>query len=185
MIPDNTSVEEWRVIPTLPLYEASNLGRVRAFKTGKVRKTYLRDKGGGVLYYMLTLWDAEVRKYKSREVHTLVLEAFVGKRPAGMYTCHNDGDSTNNRLSNLRYDTPKSNYEDMRRHGTLNIVRGERRGHAKLTETEVLEIRRTYRPFDKGYSLRALARRFNISRSVIRSILSNNTWDHVREDKAA
>lgn len=51
---------------------------------------------------------------KTKNVHVLVAEAFLGQRPDGMHVCHGDGDKTNNRLDNLRYDTPKSNWEDFR-----------------------------------------------------------------------
>jgi hypothetical protein len=52
-------------------------------------------------------------------VHTLVLETFVGPRPEGMQACHDpDRDGMNNRLDNLRWDTPKANQQDSIRHGT-------------------------------------------------------------------
>jgi hypothetical protein len=39
---------------------------------------------------------------KSRAVHRLVLEAFVGPCPPGYQCCHWDGVATNNRVENLR-----------------------------------------------------------------------------------
>lgn len=51
-------------------------------------------------------------------VHRLVLEAFIGPRPPGMYGCHNNGNPTDNRLRNLRWATPRENVADMHRHGT-------------------------------------------------------------------
>ena len=75
----------------------------------------------------------------SRHVHRLVLEAFLGPCPPGLICCHNDGDPANNRLSNLRWDTYKSNSEDMLRHGTRRM--GSAAG-AKLDEEDVLGIRR-------------------------------------------
>src|ERR1700722_12370957 len=38
---------------------------------------------------------------KRFQVHTLVLEAFVGPRPEGMECRHGNGDHTDNRLGNL------------------------------------------------------------------------------------
>lgn len=49
-------------------------------------------------------------------VHELVLLAFHGPRPAGFEGCHGDGDSKNNRASNLRWDTPAMNIADRTRH---------------------------------------------------------------------
>ncbi len=53
-----------------------------------------------------------------RLVHRLILLAFVGECPDGLQACHYDGDKSNCRLSNLRYDTPKGNAADKVRHGT-------------------------------------------------------------------
>lgn len=53
-----------------------------------------------------------------RYVHRLVLEAFVGPCPEGLIACHNNGDPTDNRLENLRWDTPSSNMFDKQAHGT-------------------------------------------------------------------
>lgn len=58
-----------------------------------------------------------------RPISSLVLEAFVGLRPPGLQTCHNDGDSTNDHLSNLRWDTPSENMWDKTRHGTHHNIR--------------------------------------------------------------
>ena len=57
---------------------------------------------------------------KTRTVHSLVAEAFIGARPEGMEICHSDGDPTNNHLDNLRYGTPSDNTLDKVRHGTHN-----------------------------------------------------------------
>jgi hypothetical protein len=47
-------------------------------------------------------------------IHVLVAEAFLGPRPRGYHICHKDGDKTNNKIENLRYDTPKGNWQDFR-----------------------------------------------------------------------
>ena len=50
----------------------------------------------------------------TKNVHVLVAQAFLGSRPEGMHVCHIDGDKTNNNLSNLKYGTPKENWQDFR-----------------------------------------------------------------------
>lgn len=55
---------------------------------------------------------------KRQWVHRLVLSAFTGPCPPGMECCHNDGDPSNNRPENLRWDTRSSNARDKRVHGT-------------------------------------------------------------------
>lgn len=56
-------------------------------------------------------------------VHVLVLEVFVGPCPSGMEGCHANGDPSDNRLVNLRWDTHSANMRDAMRHGTHNWVR--------------------------------------------------------------
>jgi len=55
---------------------------------------------------------------KTRLVHQLVLEAFVGPCPIGQEVRHLDGDGTNNHRENLTYGTPGENQLDRVRHGT-------------------------------------------------------------------
>lgn len=50
--------------------------------------------------------------------HPFVASAFLGPAPAGTEVCHNNGLRTDNRVSNLRYDTHGNNQRDQRLHGT-------------------------------------------------------------------
>lgn len=110
----------------------------------------------------------------TRRVHHLVLEAFVGPRPSGMVCCHYDGDPANNRLDNLRWDTPKANSDDKRRHGTMVV--GERAPKAKLGEADVREIRSLHA---KGTRPDDLASRFGVTRENIRAIVARKSWRHL------
>lgn len=117
---------EWRPISGYEgYYEVSNKGIVRSLdrdvehavsgvvrRRGRVIKLKPHKDG----YRMVTLHKEGRRK--NRMVHQIVLEAFVGPCPPGQQTCHNNGDPSDNRLENLRWDTPKANVADKRRHGT-------------------------------------------------------------------
>jgi hypothetical protein len=91
---------------------------------------------------------------KQHRVHCLVLEAFVGPRPAGMQGCHNDSNKLNCALSNLRWDTPKGNIADRRRYD------GDDNPNAKLTNEQRDEIKRRR---SAGETLRTIAADFDIS----------------------
>lgn len=54
---------------------------------------------------------------------------------------------------------------------------GEKHYCSKLTEKEVLEIRKLYVPYK--YSTYRLAKKFNIGRSSIRRIIKRKTWKHI------
>lgn len=106
-------------------YEVSDQGRVRSLDrvvdtargprkySGRILKLTVKNNG----YLSCALWVCQVAKHVS--VHTLALESFVGPRPAGMEGCHNDGDRTNARLSNLRWDTHSENVYDSVRSRTM------------------------------------------------------------------
>lgn len=104
----------------------------------------------------------------------MVLDAFVGPRPPGLVCCHWDGIPANNHLENLRWDTYKSNCDDMLRHGTRRL--GETGTRAKLREVDVLEIRRLG---SEGASPRDLAVRFEVGDANIQAILKGRTWRHL------
>ncbi len=101
-------------------------------------------------------------------VHRLILEAFVGPRPGGLECCHWDGNPENNRLDNLRWDTPKSNALDSIRHGTTAT---------KLTESQVVEIREKYASGDVKQV--ELAGMYGVSRVNICEILSGKYMAHI------
>jgi hypothetical protein len=121
----NATQEEWRpVVDWEGAYEVSNCGRVRSLdrvtvcsdgrllpRTGRILQPVPAQHG----YRTVALMVAGYKR--TRKIHQLVLEAFVGPRPPGLVACHFDGNPSNNHLSNLRWDTFKANTEDMVRHG--------------------------------------------------------------------
>lgn len=127
--------EIWRPIPGREGgYEVSSLGRVRSVdrtitrmtKRGPVRA---RLKGRVLATSMansgyLVAMIGRARPY----IHDLVLQAFIGQRPAGHQAAHWDGDRRNNTPGNLRWATPSQNNLDKARHGTLRKTTC-RRGH--------------------------------------------------------
>ncbi len=114
------------------------------------------------------------RKHTNKLIHVLVLEAFVGPRPKGAFACHYDGDPTNNRLSNLRWDTWASNIADMRRHGTL--AAGADKPQAKLTDEDVIAIRCLRR---RGVQISRIADVFGVSGTTVSKIAAGKKWKHL------
>jgi hypothetical protein len=112
--------ERWLpVIGYETLYEVSDLGNVRSLdrlivhrdghtqrRRGKNLALALSEEGRP----LITL--SRLGKAKPSRVQTLVLEAFVGPRPTGMVCCHANDIVTDNRLTNLRWDTRSANNFD-------------------------------------------------------------------------
>ena len=108
-------------------------------------------------------------------VHRLVLEAFVGPCPTGMEACHNNGDPSDNRLENLRWDTHLENMKDAVKQGTM---KGEIHSRALLTDDKVRAMR--YLRNVAKFSLDDLAWQFDVSMAQIWRICNGEAWSHIR-----
>lgn len=159
-------MEQWKPVFGFEcVYEVSDHGNVRSIKSGQLKKISV-EKHTNRHFVGLS----KDNKQYLRRIHKLVLEAFVGQCPNGFECCHNDGNSANNHISNLRWDTHKSNMLDRIKHGTSN--RGERCGKAKLTLEQVRQIR------DDTRLQKVIAFEYNIAQSMISRIKSKVRWKH-------
>ena len=111
-------------------------------------------------------------KQTTRLVAHLVAEAFIGLRPNGCCVCHCDGNPTNSRLDNLRYDTLAENQKDRNKHNTNN--KGERNGRRKITDSDVRAIRIFLT--SNEITQKEIGARFGIARSTISQIKSGLIW---------
>lgn len=161
--------EVWVPVMGVPhgRYEVSSHGLVRSLLSGKERilKGSTDERG----YQRVILFFCGT--YRACCVHSLVMENFVGPRPRGLQVCHTDGNPRNNRLANLRYDTPRANCGDKVIHGTYYV--GEDVGTSKLTKDQVLCI------LGSRLSGPVLADSFGISEREVRFIRMRKRWGHI------
>lgn len=147
-------VEIWKDIPDYEgMYQASTLGRIRdsnnvivEVKRGAGNRPYLSNVG---------------------RIQDIVATTFLRKRPKDYDTCHGNGDTTNNKLLNLRYDTKHQNMLD--RYRIDNNIRNE-----------VCQIRELYN--NGTYNQDGLARIYNCSRGRIDSIIKRKTFAYINDD---
>jgi hypothetical protein len=111
---------------------------------------------------------------KSRQVHQLVAEAFIGPCPEGQEVRHGPNGKLDNRASQLCYGTRRDNKADQLRDGTLN--RGELHGKHKLRDADIGDIRRRVAA---GEVQRAIAREYGVCFQTICLIASRKTWRHI------
>ena len=91
--------EEWRTIKEFPLFEVSNLGRVRRIKTGRLLKIRM-DKGKGAGSYIVRICLENKQYYRS--VAKLVAEAFIEEMPnPNSIVMYKDHDRSNLNIENL------------------------------------------------------------------------------------
>lgn len=127
MSTDDLTDESWEPIPGFErFYEVSDLGRVRSLDRvdalGALRQGRILQPSTSPYGHLHVSLYVGGRRH-TRRVHRLVLEAFAGIAPDGTECCHNNGDPTDNRLENLRWDTPGANRLDSVGHGTHHEAR--------------------------------------------------------------
>jgi hypothetical protein len=164
---------EYRPLPGWPDYEVGSDGSVWSRKSrhpGGLARRLKPAKHNGYLVVGLCRRGEQRPRY----VHRLVLEAFVGPRPAGTECRHLDGDRANNRLENLCWGTKLENAADALRHGTR--IRGSASPTAKLTEGVASAIRKLEA---SGLPPWDIAARFGVSERTVRQIWRRKSWCHV------
>ncbi len=174
-------MEEWRsAVGYEGRLEVSSLGRVRSVPrviaqsnghliTIRPRIRKLWPNSGGYPCVSYNGQDLDKR------VHVMVLEAFVGPRPAGMESRHLNGDPSDARLCNLAWSTHVENIRDKRAHGTAQI--GEKHGRSKLTEHDIKRIIAIGRTKKQPQ----ICAEFGISQAQVSRILNGRRWGHLRE----
>jgi len=150
-------------------YFVSNLGRVAGPK-GLMKGWVNKD---GYVRIFLTTPGRRVSRPRSN----IVAGAFLGPRPLNHHVAHNDGNSQNDALSNLRYATPKDNAADTYIHGTVRI--GGKNHNSKLTIENVKEILA-----NPDVPTDVFMKKFGVSRATIQHTRTRRIWKHVSLDEA-
>ena len=178
-------MEVWRpVVGYEGFYAVSSLGGVRSLERvitrsngtpQTIRPRRLSSVVGGAGYPVVTLWMHN--KGRTRTVHSLVAEAFLGPCPEGMEVCHNDGNPTNPHKDNLRYDTHQNNLMDTVRAGTNRRVTDRcPYGHLKMGANRV-----AHGQFGTRSKCRACSREHSLATKYKRPFDSENADRKYRE----
>jgi len=127
---NDQELEQWKTCANFPWYEVSTCGRVRSWAPRKHRgkQVYpmhprLKKVSKGTYSYV-SLASEEGTGSKRVNVHTLVLETFVGTRPPDGVARHLNGVAHDNRLSNLSWGTQAENASDRSLHGVTRRKKG-------------------------------------------------------------
>ncbi len=162
-------MEEWKVIPGFERYEVNIVGEIRNVKTKRTLRSNLFKGYLGINI----MQSVNVRRHMKS--HNAVMRAFFGPCPEGMQVNHIDGNKLNNALHNLEYVTIHQNVmhaiEVLGKH-----KRGENNGRARLTESDIREIRRLA---SEKVTHREIGLRFGIGPKYVNRITSRHLWRHI------
>jgi len=183
---NDLQMEEWRpVVGYDGAYAVSDLGRVRSRYVprggGRLGVGWIllraRPDRHGYQRVCLYLRGKRLERYVSHLVADVFLTA---KLPTDMVVRHLNDVKTDNRVVNLLRGTHSDNMNDAIRNGKSKpppACRGEEHPNAKLKASQVQEIRRLHAAGQM--SERKLARKFDVSRTTIRLIITRQTWTNV------
>ena len=110
--------------------------------------------------------------------HRIAWQMVNGPIPEGLLILHKCNNPACVNFTHLYLGTHKDNARDRTEHGVWieNRPRGSQHGNSKLTESDVLEIRKLY---NKGIGSRALGRIFKITKTQILNIVNRRQWKHL------
>ncbi len=161
--------QTWNPVPNYQEYYASKDGQIMSmkYKHPKILKQITSKDGHKYVFFyknglMKKCW-----------VHHAVLFAF-GYIPKTKQECrHLDGNPQNNNLLNLKWGTRLENVKDKIKHQTQPC--GEKAITHKLSEEQVLEIRKNY----GKHTLRFMANLYGVSHTCIRRAALGIKWAHL------
>jgi hypothetical protein len=133
---------------------------------GKFLKQYLRNG------YPSVRFGIDGQKY-GELVSRLVLEAFAGPK-TGMFACHNDSNTLNNHVSNLRWDSQKGNMRDRTERGFYK--KGSEHHEAKIPQSLVDDL------ILGKVQAKDAAKQHGFAYSHLWRIATGKSWKHRHEE---
>ncbi len=116
-------------------------------------------------------------RYKGVLAHRYAYQVLGGRELVdGKCVCH----TCDNRLcvnpAHLRQETQKWNMQDAKSKGRLNAPRGSAGGNSKLTESQVLAMRKDH---ERGALQKDLAAKYGVSGKQVSLIVRRIQWSHL------
>ena len=157
---------------TLDAYEVSDDGKIRNTKTSREIRQFVGKDG-----YMRTQIAG-----KTRLVHRVIDNAYIPAEPGKDFINHKDGNKQNNNVSNLEWVTRSENLQHAYDHNLRNRPVGVKNGRCRLSKEQVSFIKENYRPGDKKYGAKPLAKLFGVAPQTISAVFCGQNWRDVNDE---
>lgn len=174
-------IEIWKdVIDFEGTYQVSNFGRVKRIidSRGNSRETIMYRFIDVIGYPKVLLTTKETGKRKAYTVHRLLAKAFILNPENKPQINHKDSNRANCHIDNLEWVTNSENQLHAFKAGTQVVLKGQDNGAAKLTEEQAIEI------FNSPASKYSLAKKYSITRRIVRLIKEKKRWKHIHKEVA-
>ena len=159
-------------------YAISNYGRIKSINKVSGKENLLK---GAIVNRGLRILNVKLKDNSTgyRYIHKFVAEHFVGKpSEAHTYVIHIDFDKDNNKWNNLKWATESEWKAHVKESPDFKKGKEKRMRKYKLTETKV-RIMKKMLLNDKNQR-KIIARKFNVSESLVRRIEKGQYWGHVK-----
>ncbi len=185
--------EEWREIPfdegaLRKRYAVSNYGRIVSYCSDDFNDASL-VKGGALKGYK-TLPLRPFGRSTTFYVHKLVAQQFIEKSQEDeTFVIHLDYNKCNNFVENLRWANKKDMFEHQQGNPSVLEGRKKMKGRkpcegAKLTDTQVMLLKKRISDPRRKTRLKIIARQFGISEIQLHRIKRGENWGHIQSQEA-
>jgi len=191
----NTNLEDlpgeiWKDIPGYEgMYQISNMGRLKNLERKFWRNhsvtykytLYTRKENISKLhswdgdYIRTTLYKNGIKKHI--KLHRLVGQLFIPNPKNLPQINHKNGIRYDNKVENLEWCTNSENILHAYRIGLEKAVCGELHHNSVFKNSDIIKIRCMYET--GNYSMRELAKKYNVDKDTIKCIVRRETWKHI------
>ncbi len=155
------------------LYKVSNTGKVKSFHNKRGGKETILSGGRPYLHINL----CKGGNCKGATINRLVGIAFIPNPENKPEINHKDNNPLNNNVENLEWCTRKENMQHSVKQGRM--AKGVDSGRSKLTEEQILEIKKLYVPYSRKFSTYCLGKKFGVYPHTILDVVRGKTWKHI------
>lgn len=157
-------------------FKISNHGRLIKVVNGE---DVLIEKQYSINGYNTVAVEKNDGKKTARYIHKLVAQHFLDQPEDATYVIHLDYDKFNNKVENLKWATKRE--KEVHQFSNPHYkTRKKITPSAKLTETQVIRLKKKLFDPNRRTRLKILAKQFGVSEMQLHRIKTGENWGHIK-----